>query len=141
MRNWFLRGRSRERTAPRHLNNVIAGTGFYQRMVGYVDDFSGVYDLDLRQVGSVDSIAANEEHAVRTSGGKVVGFVGGNSESANAGNWHQVYDTSHSLVGLVDNASEMDSPDGRTLGSVVYNQGNGGTGWRRAGAALLLLIK
>jgi hypothetical protein len=114
---------------------------FSQRAVGYVDDFSGVYDLGRNEVGSADVIARGDEHIVRSASGRVAGFVGSKSESVNGGSWHKVYDAAHALVGLVDNGSEIVGPDGQTIGSVNYNEGNGGTGWLRAGAALLLLIR
>jgi hypothetical protein len=129
-----------ERRAPTHLNNVIAGSGFAQHVVGYVDDFGGVYDLDLRALGDVDNLAHHDEHVVRTSARQVVGFVGSKAEPINGGSWYEVYNAAHTLVGLVDNASEIDTPSGQQLGTITYNEGNGGTGWRRAGAALLLLL-
>lgn len=141
MFRWFSNSRGREPTAPRRLNNVIAGSAFSQRVVGYVDDFDSVYDLSKRYLGRTDVIAANDRHTVQFANGHLAGYVGQAAEAIGGGYWYKVFDSAGNLVGLVDNGSEIASPSVQTIGSVNYNEGNGGTGWRRAGAALLLLLR
>lgn len=141
MPRWFSRPRAQEPPLPQHLNNVIAGTGFSQRVVGYVDDFASVYNLSRRYLGRVEAGVSNEEHVVISADTKIVGSVGHNSEAVHGGAWHKVYDRTHTLIGLVDNASEITTAGAQTIAHINYNEGNGGTGWLRAGAALLLLLR
>ena len=137
---WFTRKQPNWPITPGHLNNVLTRSIDGQRLVGFVDDGASVYDLNRHYLGSVDSLAVGNEHRVTDANRQLVGSVDSNLMLVNGGYWHQVYDAAHQLVGLVDNGSEFVTTSRQRAGYIVYNEGNGGTGWKCAGAALLLLL-
>jgi hypothetical protein len=123
-------------------STVLAGTGASRRPIGYVDSMRGVFDLHRQYLGSSSGVEKDGEHKIRSvhGGGMVVGFVEAKPSTTHGGRWHQVYDASHSLVGLVDNDGEMETPSGEKLGVIVFQTAGVRHRWRSTASALRLLF-
>ena len=121
---------------------VFSGTGPSQRLVGYIDSMRGVFDLHHGYLGSASGVERDGAYTIRSvrGGGMVVGYVEAKPSAANGGWWHQVYDASHNLVGLVGNDGEMETPSGGQIGVIVYSAAAVRHGWRSAASALRLLF-
>jgi YD repeat-containing protein len=123
-------------------STVWAGTGTSKCLVGYIDSMRGVFDLDRQYLGSSSGVAQDGEHKIRSvrGGGMVVGFVAATPSILQGSRWHQVYDASHQLVGIVDNDGEMQATTGEKLGMVVFCAGGIRHRWRTTASALRLLF-
>jgi hypothetical protein len=123
-------------------STVWAGTGTSKCLVGYVDSMRGVFDLERQYLGSSSGVAQDGEHKIRSvrDGGMLVGFVAATPSILQGSRWHQVYDASHQLVGIVDNEGKMQTPTGELVGMIVFSAGEIRHRWRSTASALRLLF-
>ena len=117
------------------LSSVLMGSAEDRRIIGYVDELGGVYNLQQQRIGAVGMVR-NNRYAIQDWHGSVVGSV---DVSTDASGGHAVYDNLNVLVGA-GFAGRFVEAAARQVGVIAYNAGHRDQGGVIAGAALLLLV-
>ncbi len=117
------------------LSAITIGPQDDRRIIGYVDDLGGVYDIQQRRVGGV-GMEHNGRYAIQDPRGVVIGSV---ESSAGPAGGHAVYDNFNAVIGSGFTDRFEEATTGQ-VGLMAYNAGRGEHAGLISSAALLLLV-